>query len=61
VDKLEAIVSRYPEHVLLAPYPGMKARIALTAWTRIDAFDDVDEARINRFIKAYEGIDHHKR
>ena len=61
VDKLKAIVGRYPEHVILAPYPGMKTRLALTAWTRIDAFDAFDEGRINRFIKAYQGIDHHKR
>jgi hypothetical protein len=58
---LRAIVDRYPEQVLLAPYPGMKHRIALTAWTRIDAFDDLDEGRIVRFIKAYRGIDHHTR
>src|SRR5262245_1290140 len=61
VDKLKAIVGRYPEHVILAPFPGMKTRIALTAWTRIDAFDAFDEARITRFIKAYQGLDHHKR
>ncbi len=61
VGKLKAIVDRYPEHVVLAPYPGMKTRIALTAWTRIDAFDGYDEGRIVRFIKAYRGIDHHKR
>ena len=60
VAKLKAIVRRYPEHVILAPYPGMKTRIALTAWTRIDTFDEFDEARVKRFIKAYQGIDHHK-
>ena len=61
VDKLKGIVTRYKEEVILAPYPGMKHRIALTAWTRLDAFDDFDEARIVRFITAYRGIDHHKR
>jgi hypothetical protein len=61
VAKLKAVVERYHEHVILAPYPGMSRRIALTAWTRIDAFDDFDESRITRFIKAYRGIDHHKR
>ncbi len=60
VEKLKGIVERYPEHVILAPYPGMKTRIALTACTRIDAFDQFDESRISRFIKAYRGIDHHK-
>jgi hypothetical protein len=61
VEKLKAIVQRYKDEVILAPYPGMKNRIALTAWTRIDAFDQFDEARVTRFIKAYRGIDHHKR
>jgi hypothetical protein len=60
VARLKAIADRYEEHVILAPYPGMKTRIALTAWTRIDAFDDFDEGRIVRFIAAYRGIDHHK-
>ena len=77
VAKLRDIVSTYDRHVILAPYPGMKSRIALTAWTRIetldalappegdeawtrlDAFDEVDESRIRRFIRAYRGIDHH--
>jgi uncharacterized protein DUF3105 len=61
VGKLKAIVEKYPEHVILAPYPGMKTRIALTAWTRIDAFDEFDGSRVTRFIKAYQGIDHHQR
>lgn len=59
VAKLRAVVNRYPEKVLLAPYPGMDARIALTAWTRIDKFDEFDEERITRFINAYRGIDNH--
>src|SRR5262249_2132155 len=61
VAQLKAVVDRYPDQVILAPYPGMKTRIALTAWTRLDAFDAFDEGRIVRFIKAYRGIDHHKR
>ena len=60
VDKLTQIVRRYETQVVLAPYPGMPTRIALTAWTRLDAFDAFDEARIVRFIRAYRGIDHHK-
>ena len=60
VEKLRAIVTRYDKQVILAPYPTMKSRIALTAWTRIDAFEDFDEKRIVRFIDAYRGIDHHK-
>jgi len=61
VEKLKAVVQRYQDEVILAPYPGMKSRIALTAWTRIETFDQFDKARITRFIEAYRGIDHHKR
>jgi len=61
VGKLRAIVARYERDVILAPYPGMDKRIALTAWTRIDKFDEFDEKRIVRFVDAYEGIDHHVR
>ena len=61
VAKLKAVVSDYEHQVILAPYPGMQQRLALTAWTRLDAFGDFDERRIRRFIKAYRGIDHHPR
>lgn len=60
VEKLKAIVVRYDKHVILAPYPGLRSKIALTAWTRIDTFDELDERRVVRFIEAYRGIDHHK-
>jgi Protein of unknown function (DUF3105) len=60
VTKLKAIVDKYDRHVILAPYPGMKHKIALTAWTRLDTLDELDEGRIIRFIEAYRGIDHHK-
>ncbi len=61
VEKLTAIVRKYPTQVILAPYPTMPSRIALTAWTRLETMDSVDEARIERFIRAYRGIDHHER
>ena len=60
VDRLRAIVTKYDRHVVLAPYPDMKSRIALTAWTRIETMDTLDETRVRRFIDAYRGIDHHK-
>jgi hypothetical protein len=60
VAKLRAIVERYDKFVILAPYPSMKHRIALTAWTRLDVLDELDEGRIVRFIDAYRGLDHHK-
>lgn len=60
VRKLAQIVSRY-SHTVLAPYPGMDSRIALTAWGRIDKFNEFDEKRIVKFIEAYVGKDHHAR
>lgn len=60
VSELADIVERYPDGVILAPYPDMEHRIALTAWQRLDAFDEFDEDRIVRFIEAYRGIDHHE-
>jgi hypothetical protein len=59
VTKLEGIVRRYDKFVILAPYPTMKTRIALTAWTRLETLDEVDEKRIVRFIDAWRGVDHH--
>jgi hypothetical protein len=61
VEQLRSIVSRYDKFVILAPYPDMKSRVALTAWTRLDRVEEFDEKRIVRFIEAYRGIDHHKR
>jgi Protein of unknown function (DUF3105) len=58
---LRAIVDRYPDHVVLSPYPTLDRCIALTAWTRIDKMDELDERRVVRFIEAYRGIDHHPR
>jgi len=61
VEKLKAIVQRYDRFVILAPYPGMKSTIALTAWTRLETLDELDEARVTRFIESYRGIDHHRK
>lgn len=60
-EQLAAVVRRYDRFVILAPYPTMKSRIALTAWTRLETLDEFDEQRIVRFIEAYRGIDHHRR
>ena len=59
IEKLSQVVKRY-DHTILAPYPSMKERIALTAWSRIDKFNEFDEKRIVRFIDAYIHIDHHR-
>lgn len=61
VAQLTELVERYDgEHVILAPYPDMESRIALTAWGRIDRLEAFDEARIVSFIEEFEGLDHHR-
>ena len=70
VTQLTEIVDEYlagPDgRVLMGPYSGImdpiteqSRRIALTAWTRLDTFDEFDEERIRSFINAYVGLDHH--
>ncbi|MGC9349647.1 MAG: DUF3105 domain-containing protein [Anaerolineae bacterium] len=60
VTQLSQVVERYNEGVILAPYPDMESRIALTAWGRLDTFEEFDEKRIVKFIEAYRGLDHHR-
>ena len=39
--------------VIVAPYPQMKSRIALTAWTRLATLSAVDKQKIQSFIGLY--------
>jgi len=48
-------------HLIVAHTPDMERPDCPTAWTRLDTFHEFDEARIDRFIEAYVGIDHHKK
>lgn len=52
VEDLAEIAGRY-DKVVMSPYPDMGSRIALTAWTFLDAFDEFDDQRIIAFIKAH--------
>lgn len=57
VASLTALVEEGLERrgkLLMAPYPDMDSRIALTAWTFIDQFEDFDEQRIRDFVTAHE-------
>ena len=51
--------------MLVAPYPWMETKLAVTAWGRMETFDDAELAgddwrqEVERFIGAYGGIDHH--
>ncbi len=70
VTQLTELVNEYlaegEGRVLMGPYEGItdpeteqRHRIALTAWTRLEVFDDFDAERIHSFIDAYRGLDHH--
>ncbi|OME78720.1 hypothetical protein BK120_23600 [Paenibacillus sp. FSL A5-0031] len=59
ISNLETIVEKYPESVIVNPYPEMKNAITLTAWGRIDRLDSFEQKRIVDFISAFKGKDHH--
>ena len=52
VAQLEGYFQRGLE-IIVSPYPEMDTKIALTAWTFLEAFDDYDEERIEAFISAH--------
>jgi DNA-binding beta-propeller fold protein YncE len=60
VSQLEAFV-KGRDALLLAPYPFMDARLALTAWGQIELMDALDMDRVRRFVDAYAGKDHHEK
>ncbi len=61
VNQLTAVAEKYKDKVIVAPYSGLDQKIVLTAWNRIDAFDEFDEKRITAFINSFRGVDHHKK
>lgn len=54
LDQLKNIVFGYKSKVILAPYPKLDNKIAITAWGRIDKFDQFDKDRIVKFIETYK-------
>lgn len=55
IEKLKAVAGRYKKDVVLSPRTANDSLIALAAWGRLDKFNYFDEARIIKFIKAYQG------
>lgn len=50
-------IVRSHDQAVLAPYPLMETRIALTAWGRIEMLEKLDEERVTGFLEAYAGKD----
>ncbi|HSR68636.1 MAG TPA: DUF3105 domain-containing protein [Acidobacteriota bacterium] len=58
VSRLRAFIQGR-DQVLVAPYPFIETRLALTAWGRLLTLEEFDEARMEAFLKAFGGHDHH--
>jgi len=54
-------ISRDWRRIVITPREDLGSTYALTAWTRLQRFDEIDEEGMRKFIDAYEGIDHHPR
>ena len=60
VEELEnAYDARRYRRVVIAPRKDLATRYAITAWGRLETFDELDPQQINTFMEAYEGLDHH--
>lgn len=58
IRALEDIAQGY-RRVVIAPRENMETPYVLTAWTRLQRFDEIDETGMREFLEAFEGIDHH--
>jgi len=45
--------------VIIAPRENLETTYAITAWQRLQTFDEINRGEIDAFMNAYEGIDHH--
>ena len=58
IIKLEEIARGY-RRVVIVPRENMPTPYAMTAWTKLQRFESIDEEAMRAFLEAYEGIDHH--
>lgn len=59
IRRLEEVASGY-RRVVIVPRENMPTPYALTSWTRLQRFDDIDAEGMQTFLQAFEGIDHHR-
>ncbi len=50
--------SRWPRTVIV-PREGLEPTYVLTAWTRMQRFEEIDPDGMREFVAAYHGLDHH--
>jgi hypothetical protein len=53
VGQLQSLIPGQGAQFILAPYPNMDTRIAITAWQHQDKMDEFNADRLNAFINAY--------
>jgi hypothetical protein len=53
INQLQSVIPGQGAQFILAPYPNMSTRIAITSWRHIDQMDEFDADRLNAFINAY--------
>lgn len=55
-DQVETLQDKVSgeSHLLLAPYPGLRSPVVLTAWTYQLEVDSADDSRIDDFIHNYQ-------
>lgn len=58
IQALEEVSQGY-RRIVIAPREEMPTTYALTAWQRLQRFDDIDREGMREFIEAFHGIDHH--
>ncbi len=63
--QVEALENAYNatrfRRVVIAPREDLETQYAMTAWRRLQTFEEIDPNEIGAFMEAYEGIDHHPR
>jgi hypothetical protein len=60
ISRLEEAAHGY-DRVVIAPREDLETNYAMTAWQRLETFNEngFSSERIQAFLEAYEGIDHH--
>jgi hypothetical protein len=58
IEALEEVARGY-RRTVIAPRDEMPTTYALTAWQRLQRFDEIDPQRMRAFIEAFHGVDHH--
>ncbi len=58
IEALEQVARGYSK-VIIAPFENLPSTYTLTAWQRLQRFDEIDEEGMRKFLESFEGIDHH--